>query len=114
MAKLTLILQSSVKEHAKSLDALAFAHASIENGHEVTCVFFYRESVNHALFPTPLEDKALVTQWENFSSQYQVPLIVCHTVAEREGIEAFHPSFEASGLTALATAVASSDRTLQF
>ncbi|RUO72942.1 sulfurtransferase complex subunit TusD [Idiomarina ramblicola] len=114
MAKLTLILQSSVKEHAQSMDALAFAKAAIATGHTITCVFFYRESVNHATFPAPTENEDLITRWDAFSQHNQVPLVVCHTVAERKGMEKFHPSFEASGLTALATAMANSDRTLQF
>ncbi|MDV6326835.1 sulfurtransferase complex subunit TusD [Idiomarina sp. Sol25] len=114
MAKLTLILQKSVKERAQSLDALAFAKAAIASGHTIACVFFYRESVNHAEFPTPTENEDLITQWEELSQHNQVPLVVCHTVAERKGMEKFHPSFEASGLTALATAMAASDRTLQF
>ncbi|WP_322405722.1 sulfurtransferase complex subunit TusD [Idiomarina sp. PL1-037] len=114
MAKLTLILQKSVKERAQSMDALAFAKAAIASGHTIACVFFYRESVNHAEFPTPTENEDLITQWEELSQHNQVPLVVCHTVAERKGMEKFHPSFEASGLTALATAMAASDRTLQF
>lgn len=114
MAKLTLILQSSVKERAQSMNALAFAKAAIASGHTIACVFFYRESVNHAELPTPAENEDLITQWEEFSQQNHVPLVVCHTVAERKGMKKFHPSFEASGLTTLATAMATSDRTLQF
>lgn len=114
MAKLTLILQSSVKERSQSMDALAFAKAAIAAGHAIACVFFYRKSVNHAAFPTPTENEDLITQWEEFSQHNQIPLVVCHTVAERKGIEKLHPSFEASGLTALAAAIANSDRTLQF
>lgn len=114
MAKLTLILQSSVKEPPRSLDALAFAKAAVATGHTIDCVFFYRDSVNHAALPTAAENEDLIRQWETFSRQNQVSLVVCHTVAERKGMEAFHPSFEASGLTALATSIANSDRTLQF
>lgn len=114
MAKLTLILQNSVKERAQSMNALAFAKAAIASGHTIACVFFYRESVNHAELPTPAENEDLITQWEEFIQQNHVPLVVCHTVAERKGMKKFHPSFEASGLTTLATAMATSDRTLQF
>ncbi|MGO1329170.1 MAG: DsrE family protein, partial [Idiomarina loihiensis] len=52
MAKLTLILQNSVKERTQSMNALAFAKAAITTDHTIACVFFYRESVNHAEFPT--------------------------------------------------------------
>ncbi|MCK7458645.1 sulfurtransferase complex subunit TusD [Idiomarina aminovorans] len=114
MAKITLIIQSSAEDQPKSLEALSFARAAIKSGHEIPCVFFYRNAVNHALQPTPDQNRDLITQWEALSHQYQVPLVVCHTVAERKGIESFQPSFEPSGLTALATAIANSERTLQF
>ncbi|MGM0428887.1 MAG: sulfurtransferase complex subunit TusD [Pseudomonadota bacterium] len=114
MAKITLIIQNSAEQHLKSHEALSFALAAINSGHEIVCAFFYREAVNHALLPTPNENKALINQWEAMSHQHNVPLVVCHTVAERKGIEEFHSSFNASGLTALATAIANSDRTLQF
>ncbi|MCA1767892.1 MAG: sulfurtransferase complex subunit TusD, partial [Idiomarina sp.] len=114
MAKITLIIQSSAEDHPKSLEALAFVRAAIKKGHEIPCVFFYRNAVNHALAPTPDKNKDLITLWETFSHQYQIPLEVCHTVAERKGVESFQPSFQPSGLTALATAIANSDRTLQF
>ncbi|WP_417437000.1 sulfurtransferase complex subunit TusD [Idiomarina abyssalis] len=114
MAKITLIVQHSAEEQLKSQEALSFALAAINGGHEIACIFFYREAVNHALLATPVENKALINQWEAMSRQHNVPLVVCHTVAERKGIEEFHPSFQASGLTALATAIANSDRTLQF
>ncbi|MGM7317545.1 sulfurtransferase complex subunit TusD [Idiomarina sp. ST10R2A5] len=114
MAKITLIVQNSPEESLKSQEALSFALAAINSGHEIACVFFYREAVKHALLPTPDENRALINQWETISRHHDIPLVVCHTVAERKGIEEFHPSFQASGLTALATAIANSDRTLQF
>ena len=114
MAKVTLIIQSSAEDQPKSLEALAFAQALVNKGYEIPCVFFYRNAVNHALAPTPDKNRDLITQWEAFSHQYQIPLEVCHTVAERKGVESFQPSFQPSGLTALANAIANSDRTLQF
>lgn len=114
MAKLTLIIQSSANDRAKSVEAIQFIHAAMSSEHDIVCVFFYREAVDHALLPIPAENEELLTQWKDLSRQYEIPLVVCHTVAERQGIEDFHPGFEASGLTALAAAIANSDRTLQF
>lgn len=114
MAKLTLIIQSSANDRAKSVEAIQFIHAALNLGHEIICAFFYREAVDHAQVPTPEKNEELVTQWKSLSHQHQIPLVVCHTVAERMGVNEFHPAFEASGLTALAAAIANSDRTLQF
>lgn len=114
MAKLTLILQSSASNQKRSLDALTFANNAIKQGHEITCLFFYRQAVDHAVAQTPAENETLIQQWSDFKNQSGIPLVVCHTVAERIGIDEFHPSFQATGLTALSKAIATSDRTLQF
>ena len=114
MAKLTLILQSSASNQKRSLDALTFAKNAIKQGHEITCLFFYRQAVDHAIAQTSAENEALIQQWSDLKNQSGIPLVVCHTVAERIGIDEFHPSFEATGLTALSKAIATSDRTLQF
>ena len=114
MAKFTLIVQSSASNQKRSLDAPTFAKNALKQGHEVTCLFFYRQAVDHAVAKAPPESAELIKQWSEFKEQYQVPLVVCHTVAERIGIDKFHPSFEATGLTALSKAIATSDRTLQF
>ena len=114
MAKFTLIVQSSASNQKRSLDALTFAKNAIKQGHEITCLFFYRQAVDHAIAQTSAENEALIQQWSDFKNQSGIPLVVCHTVAERIGIDEFHPSFEATGLTALSKAIATSDRTLQF
>ena len=114
MAKLTLIVQSSASNQKRSLDALTFAKSALEQGHEIACLFFYRQAVDHAVAQTPAENETLIQQWSDFKNQSGIPLVVCHTVAERMGIDEFHPSFEATGLTALSKAIATSDRTLQF
>lgn len=114
MAKLTCIIQSSAIEQSKSAEALQFIRAAAELKHDIACVFFYRDAVDHAL-ATPLDNtRDLIEQWEALSARYAIPLVVCHTVAERKGINDFHPAFDPSGLTALAKATADSDRTLQF
>lgn len=114
MAQLTCIIQHSANEHHKSVDALRFIQAAAQYGHEVVCVFFYREAVDHAVVSPSGNILSLVQQWETLSKQLSIPLVVCHTAAERKAISDFNPAFDASGLTALAKAIATSDRTLQF
>lgn len=114
MAQLTCIIQHSASEHHKSVDALRFIQAAVQCGHEVVCVFFYRDAVDHAVVSPSDGVQALVQQWELLSEQLSIPLVVCHTAAERKAISDFNSAFDASGLTALAKAIATSDRTLQF
>lgn len=114
MAKFTLIVQSSASNQKRSLDALTFAKSALKQGHDISCLFFYRNAVDHALADIPSANKDVINAWSEFREQYNMPLVVCHTVAERVGIDEFHPSFDATGLTALSKAIATSDRTLQF
>ncbi|WP_404402814.1 DsrE family protein [Idiomarina seosinensis] len=114
MSKLCLVLQRSINEPSFSERALRFAGQAVRAGHELNCVFFYRQSVDHARNNLNANGKALQQQWQSFSQQHQVPLIVCHTVAERLDINDFAEGFEDSGLTALVAAMAEADRTLQF
>lgn len=114
MAQLTCIIQHSASEHHKSVDALRFIQAAVRCGHQIMCVFFYRDAVDHAVASPSDDIQSLVQQWEALSEQLSVPLVVCHTAAERKAIADFNPAFDASGLTALSKAIATSDRTLQF
>ncbi|RUO77484.1 DsrE family protein [Idiomarina seosinensis] len=114
MSKLCLVLQRSINEASFSERALRFARQAVSEGHQLNCVFFYRQSVDHAQNNLNGDSKALQQQWQSFSQQSQVPLVACHTVAERLNINDFAEGFEDSGLTALVAAMAQADRTLQF
>jgi tRNA 2-thiouridine synthesizing protein D len=112
--QLCLILQKSISEHLYSERALRFAQQAIAAGQQINCVFFYRSAVNHAKTELSGSAQALQQKWQSWSTQQQVPLIVCHTVAERMGLSDFAPGYQDAGLTALVQAMASADRTLQF
>ncbi|MGM0481981.1 MAG: DsrE/DsrF/TusD sulfur relay family protein [Pseudomonadota bacterium] len=114
MSKLCLILQQSIGDPAFSQRALRFAQQAATHGHTVNCVFFYRQSVDHARKDLSASARSLQRQWLQLSEQHRIPLIACHTAAERLAISDFAEGFQDSGLTALVSAMAQADRTLQF
>ena len=109
--------------------ALQFAQAVLAEGHELACVFFYREGIYNAnQFTSPASDEFdLVRAWQALHDAHGVALHICVAAALRRGItdekEAaqlglpgfnLQPGFSLSGLGALAEAALTCDRTVQF
>ena len=109
--------------------ALQFAKALLAEGHELACVFFYREGVYNAnQLTSPASDEFdLVRAWQSLHDNHGVALHICVAAALRRGVtdekEAaqlglpaanLQPGFSLSGLGALAEAALTCDRTVQF
>lgn len=109
--------------------AWQFAQALLAAGHELASVFFYREGVYNAnQLTAPASDEFdLVRAWQGLHLEHQVELHICVAAALRRGVtdesEAqraglpaanLQPGFTLSGLGALAEAVLTCDRVVQF
>ncbi|MFU0922162.1 sulfurtransferase complex subunit TusD [Kluyvera sichuanensis] len=109
--------------------ALQFAKAALAEGHEITCVFFYREGVYNAnQLTSPASDEFdLVRAWQSLHDENGVALHICVAAALRRGVtdetEArqlglptfnLQPGFSLSGLGSLAEAALTCDRMVQF
>ncbi|MFH7828910.1 sulfurtransferase complex subunit TusD [Kluyvera chengduensis] len=109
--------------------ALQFAKAAMAEGHEIACVFFYREGVYNAnQLTSPASDEFdLVRAWQSLHDQNGVALHICVAAALRRGVtdetEArqlglptfnLQPGFSLSGLGSLAEAALTCDRVVQF
>lgn len=109
--------------------ALQFAHALLEEGHELSRVFFYQEGVYNAnLLTSPASDEFdLVRGWQQLNQQFGVELNICVAAASRRGVvdetEAkrlgltssnLQSGFNLSGLGSLAEASLTCDRVVQF
>ena len=109
--------------------ALQFAKAALAEGHEIACVFFYREGVYNAnQLTSPASDEFdLVHAWQSLHDENGVALHICVAAALRRGVtdetEArqlglptfnLQPGFSLSGLGSLAEAALTCDRMVQF
>lgn len=109
--------------------AWQFAQAVVQEGHELECVFFYREGVYNAnQLTAPAGDEFdLVRAWQRLHDEHAVALHICVAAALRRGVvdeqEAqklglsgynLQPGFTLSGLGALAEAALTCDRMVQF
>ena len=109
--------------------ALQFAKAALAEGHEIACVFFYREGgYNANQLTSPASDEFdLVRAWQSLHDENGVALHICVAAALRRGVtdetEArqlglptfnLQPGFSLSGLGSLAEAALTCDRMVQF
>lgn len=109
--------------------AWQFAQAVLQEGHTLSCVFFYREGVHNAnQLTAPASDEFdLVRAWQQLHDEYAVALHICVAAALRRGITSqqeaqqlglpgynLQPGFVLSGLGALAEAALTCDRVVQF
>ena len=109
--------------------ALQFAKAALAEGHEIACVFFYREGVYNAnQLTSPASDEFdLVRAWQSLHDENGVALHICVAAALRRGVtdetEArqlglptfnLQSGFSLSGLGSLAEAALTCDRMVQF
>lgn len=109
--------------------AFQFANALLDLGHQLDCVFFYRDGVANAnQFTVPASDEThLVDDWQRLGQQHGVTLLVCVTAALRRGIidvtqaqqlqlpaSNLQTGFTLAGLGELAQAALRCDRLIQF
>lgn len=109
--------------------ALLFARALLAEGHSLESIFFYREGIYNAnQLTSPASDEVdMVRAWQVLHQQHNVALHICIAAALRRGvtdaeqseaegqsISNLQPGFTLTGLGALAEAVLTADRVVQF
>lgn len=109
--------------------ALQFARAVLNEGHELSSIFFYQEGVYNAnMLTSPASDEFdVVRAWQQLNQTQGVTLNICVAAALRRGIvdetesarlglaaANLQPGFILSGLGALAEASLTCDRVVQF
>lgn len=126
---ISLLVLGSPYDNQAAYTAFRYSKAALENGHELTRVFFYQEGVhNGSNLATPPQDEFdLYQAWQQLQKDHKLDLVVCIAAAARRGLidetemsrhqkdsHNLAPGFELSGLGQLIEAMASSDRFITF
>ena len=118
MAKLVIALHShpsdSPNHETRSLLAFKYARAAVACGHHISMVFCYQQAVRLA---DPKHPHPHAREWQQWTAQQEIPLVVCSTVAEHVFAllsNQLQPGFSAGGLTEFAQAIAEADQLVQF
>lgn len=118
MATYILILHSPPWSHQSTNSAVDFATAALESGHEIKAIFLYQDSVLTALPLLDIPSDELNGQdlLVTFQKEFDVPLLLCATAAEKRGVNEQNISngFQLAGLAELAAITAETDKIVQF
>ena len=112
------MVHSAHYANQSSRSALKLAQAVIERGHSLEAIFFYQDGIYHAGNHIDIPSDELNTQdgFIELNQQYQVPLLLCVTAAEKRGINEneLADAFTVAGLAEMAAITATVDRLVQF
>ena len=127
--KFGIMISEGPYTHQASDTAYQFAKAALEQGHEVSRVFFYHDGVNNGTRMTtpPQDDRNIVKRWSELAEQHDLDLVVCVAAAQRRGIvdadeakrhgkdgDNIAPGFRISGLGQLIEMGIQADRLVVF
>lgn len=102
--------------------AISYVESALESGVKVVGVFFYQAGVLNAnkFVDIPNDEFQTVSHWKRLHQQYQLPLHLCFTAAEKHGLtddSAFNnidTAFTISGLGELVELTSIADRVVQL
>ena len=105
--------------------AIDYVETALQQGITVIGVFFYQDGALHANKNIHIasDEYQVIKQWERLHNEYQLPLNLCITAAEKRGIicdesenknNNFNDSFTISGLGELVELSSNATRLVQF
>ncbi|MCF6434160.1 sulfurtransferase complex subunit TusD [Pseudoalteromonas sp. MMG022] len=116
MSKFVLSLHTSVADQHCLQNLSRFAHAALQSGHQIDCIFLYQDAVSHASEHLQLASDELDVKsiWQTLSDQ-GIPLMLCVTAAEKRAVDIAHTGlFKVAGLAEFAMLSAKADKWVQF
>ena len=122
MKTLAVVITTPPYSHL-TITALTYVEAALVAGINVIGVFFYQDGVMHdneGIRIASDEYKA-IAHWQRLQQQYQLPLHICITAAEKRGIacdaidnDKINNAFTVSGLGELVELTTKASRLVQF
>ncbi len=127
--KFGIVVNEGPYTHQASDSAYNFVKAALDNGHEVSRVFFYHDGVNVGtrLSIPPQDDRQTALQWSTLGKEHGLDLVICIAAAQRRGLldaneakrqgkdaDNIAEGFRISGLGQLIEMGIEADRTITF
>lgn len=105
--------------------AINLVRAALDSGVSIMGVFFYQDGVLNAAkyLSIPSDEFQTLTQWQQLNSEYNVPLYLCITAAEKRGLSDelnnhessnIDSAFTVSGLGELVELTSKAERVVQL
>ncbi len=122
MKTLAVVITTPPYSHL-TITALNYIEAALRADVDVIGVFFYQDGVMHANADVSIasDEFQAIEHWQKLHQQYQLPLHICITAAEKRGIacnsldnEKINQAFTVSGLGELVELTTKAARLVQF
>ncbi len=122
MKTLAVVVTTPPYSHL-TITALNYVEAALQAEVEVIGVFFYQDGVMHANQNISIasDEYQAIQHWQRLHQNYQLPLHICITAAEKRGIvcdaldnEKVNQAFTVSGLGELVELTTKASRLVQF
>lgn len=122
MKTLAVVITTPPYSHL-TITALTYVEAALMAGINVIGVFFYQDGVMHANEDISIasDEYQAIAHWQRLEQQYQLPLHICITAAEKRGIacdaidhDKINNAFTVSGLGELVELTTKASRLVQF
>jgi len=106
-----------------TISALTYVEAALVAGINVIGVFFYQDGAMHANKDISIasDEYQAIEHWQRLNKEYQLPLHICITAAEKRGIacdsidnDQVNEAFTVSGLGELVELTTKAARLVQF
>lgn len=123
------LLVTAAPHQENAWQALAFARAALDAGHDVSRVFFYGDGAAHgnALLLPPQDEAHVSREWTALAAAHGIELVVCIAAALKRGImdpdtalreeraaANLAPGYLISGLGQLTESLIEADRLVSF
>ena len=123
------LLVTAAPHQENAWQALAFARAALDAGHDISRGFFYGDGAAHgnALLLPPQDETHVSRDWAALAATHGIELVVCIAAALKRGVidadnarrfekpvANLAPGFIISGLGQLAESLVTADRVVSF
>ncbi len=122
MKTLAVVVTTPPYSHL-TISALTYVEAALVAGINVIGVFFYQDGAMHANKDISIasDEYQAIEHWQRLNKEYQLPLHICITAAEKRGIacdsidnDQVNEAFTVSGLGELVELTTKAARLVQF
>lgn len=123
------LLVTAAPHQENAWQALAFARAALDGGHQVSRVFFYGDGAAHGnlLLLPPQDETPVARDWAALAATHGIELVICIAAAlkrgvmdpdtarrEEKAVANLAPGYTISGLGQLTEAMIEADRLVSF
>ena len=114
--KILLIVKESPWSGSLAATAQRLARAMLVQGHQLAAVYFREEGAYHAVAGGAVDAAVndLNREWQTLSLQYDFPLLLCASAAERRRAGDASDRFTPAGLPQVLELMAQCDRVVSF